>query len=174
MQKLNKPTPLQIIKVIVYIGFIFTLLTGALQMYMTIVEIKNKTVNAYNEYMSPLYWQPVHINVPRAKAEEELPMKEWVLKQFADNGINTEVADCVITRESQWNDQHKPSATNDYGLMQWNVQHIDSGLITMSCVYDYKCAVSKAIEKIKKDKGFSAWFGYRDANCGRFGKTFIN
>jgi len=111
------------------------------------------------------------INVPRAKAE--MPMKEWVLKQFADNGINTDVADCVIQRESQWNDQAISKTKTDYGLMQWHYQHIESGFIDFKCVYSYECAVKRAIEKIKKDKGFSAWFGYRDANCGRFGKTFI-
>ena len=108
-----------------------------------------------------------------AEAEPELSMEEWVLKQFKDNGLNPDVANCVITQESRWG-VNKIGKTYDFGIMQWHRQHIDSGYISLECTGNYKCAVNKAIEKIKKDNGWSAWYGYKDANCQRFGKTFIN
>ena len=115
------------------------------------------------------------VNFPERINPEEVKepsMRDWVLAEFEKNGLNILVADCVIQQESGWNDQKPPSKTNDYGLMQWNIQHIESGLLNMSCAYDYHCAVNKAIEKIKKDTDWGAWYGYRDANCQRFGKTF--
>jgi len=103
---------------------------------------------------------------------KELSMKEWVLNEFKINGLNTEVADCVIQNESGWQDQKVSPDGKDFGLMQWNIQHIRSGLITPKCIFDYKCAVKKAIAKIKKDKGWFAWMAYFDRDCKRFGKTF--
>jgi soluble lytic murein transglycosylase-like protein len=113
MQKLNKPTPKQIFKTLLYIGFTFTLFTGALQMYLTIVEIKNKTVNAYNEYMSPLYWQPVGVNVPRAKAEvKTLGSVEEKIVYYADiYGVEKETALRIAKCESGFN----PKAENENG-----------------------------------------------------------
>jgi hypothetical protein len=174
MQKLKTKTQ-QFTLIAIVSGLLLLGITNAI--WITLGAVGNASIKARELAVSYIggdvgdyVWA---INVPRVKAEEKLPMKEWVLKQFADNGINTEVADCVIQRESLWNPDIV-SKTYDFGLMAWNIQHVKSGYISLECTGNYKCAVSKAIEKIKKDKGFSAWFGYRDANCGRFGKTFIN
>ena len=119
--------------------------------------------------------------VVKQEKDKELSVKEYVKQEIEKAGLNWKVAECVISRESNFN----PNAigeTKDYGLMQYNIQHIKSGFISLECAGNVECSLKKAIEKVKKDgqwcgektgKGCT-WYGYRDANCKRFGNTFIN
>jgi hypothetical protein len=144
--------------------FLFIVITGSLTAY-GLWKVAQFVLNPVPTF------EIATVNAKEIK-DEKLPMKEWVMNEFLKNGLNTKVADCVINQESQWHDQSISPSREDFGLMQWHIQHVKSGFITPSCAFDYKCAVDRAIKKIKHDKGWSAWMGYADANCQRFGKSF--
>jgi len=118
-------------------------------------------------------WFPAYVvpsvNVPSKKP---LTMKEWVMNEVAKAGLNKEEVECLIEHEGGWGDNavgiNKGSA--DLGMFQWNSQHIKSGFISIKCAGDYKCATKKFIEKVKADKGFSAWYGHTNGNCKSLAK----
>ena len=148
------------------------------KLYFTVAVISLIAFGLAHWYLYCFHYFPVYamaeIMVPQKEEVKSISvkedMREWVLEAFKSAGLNPQIADCVIQRESGWQDQRLPSPTDDYGLMQWNIQHIKSGLLNMSCAYDFKCSVRKAINKVKHDGDWHSWYGYRDANCQRFGK----
>ena len=89
--------------------------------------------------------------------EPELPMKDWVLKQVAEAGLNPEEAEVIITCESRWNADAMGinyNRTADLGLWQINSIHKD---ISNADKLDYKKATGWAIQKRIKDGHWRAW-----------------
>ncbi len=89
---------------------------------------------------------------------EELPMKEWVLKQVADAGLDPAEAEVIITCESRWNPDAMGVNNNrsvDLGLWQINSIHKD---ISNADKLDYKKATEWAIDKRLKDGSWRAWY----------------
>ena len=107
------------------------------------------------------------VNVARAKEVEEMPIRLWALNYAYEQGLEVNKFDCVVNAESRWNENAyniNKNGTVDLGLMQWNSQHIKSGFISLECVSEPKCAVKRAVEKIKADKGYKAWYGVKNCN----------
>ena len=117
----------------------------------------------FADYLFPAYILP-EVNVPSKKP---LTMKEWVMNEVAKAGLNKDEVNWLIEHEGGWGDNavgiNKGSA--DLGMFQWNTQHIKSGLLSIKCAGDYRCATQKFIEKVKKDKGFGAWNGHANGDC---------
>lgn len=95
-------------------------------------------------------------------ARDTRTMREWVLDEVKAAGINPELIDCLIKNESGWDANAR--------YVNWhNKQGVDRGLVmindywhpdvTNECAYNYKCATKWMINKIKKDKNVSAWYG---------------
>lgn len=89
--------------------------------------------------------------------EMELTMKEWVLKQVTDAGLNPVEAETIITCESRWNPDAMGinyNRTADLGLWQINSIHKDISNVDK---LDYKKATAWAIQKRVKDGHWRAW-----------------
>lgn len=89
--------------------------------------------------------------------EQELPIKEWVLQQVAEAGLNPREAEIIIDCESRWNTDamgFNYNRTADLGLWQINSIHKD---ITNADKFDYKKATEWAIAKRLKDGHWGAW-----------------
>lgn len=89
--------------------------------------------------------------------EPELPMKDWVLKQVAEAGLNPVEAEIIINCESRWESDAigvNYNHTADLGLWQINSIHKD---ISNADKLDYKKATEWAIEKRLKDGHWKAW-----------------
>ena len=89
--------------------------------------------------------------------ETELPMKDWVLKQVAEAGLNPAEAEVIINCESRWESDAMGVNNNrsvDLGLWQINSIHKD---ISNADKLDYKMATSWAIQKRIKDGHWRAW-----------------
>ena len=103
----------------------------------------------------------VAVNIPNNKISQEAgepDIMAWVLNEWDKVGAKDRI-NAVITCESGWdvNRLHiNNNNTVDLGLYQWNSLHLSSGLITLKCAGDYKCATQKAIE-LYKDKKFQPW-----------------
>lgn len=89
--------------------------------------------------------------------EQELSMKDWVLRQVAEAGLNPREAEIIINCESRW----EPDAmginynhTADLGLWQINSIHKD---ISNADKLDYKKATIWAIDKRLEDGHWKAW-----------------
>ncbi len=104
-------------------------------------------------------FQVASVNV--ARADDEIPMKLWVLQRVWDAGLNPNEADCIITKESNWKED-AISKTNDFGLWQINIQHKNQ--IAVKEMFDYKKATSFAINKRLKDGNWCAWVAAK--KCG--------
>jgi len=121
---------------------------------------------------------PVDYELSTVNAKKEvvkdLPIGEWIMKTFKENGLNEYVAYCVLYGESRMNPDAiniNSNGTLDAGIAQINSIHKD---ILMKDKFDYKKSILWTINKVKRDGNWNAWYGYRDNNCGIFGKTFIN
>lgn len=89
--------------------------------------------------------------------EMELTMKEWVLKEVTNAGLDPKEAETIINCESRWD----PDAmginynhTADLGLWQINSIHKDISNVDK---LDYKKATDWAINKRLKDGHWGAW-----------------
>ena len=96
---------------------------------------------------------------PKAEAtiEPELPMKDWVLKQVIEAGLDPSEAEIIINCESKWNPDAMGinyNRTADLGLWQINSIHKD---ISNADKLDYKKATEWAIQKRLKDGHWRAW-----------------
>jgi len=127
------------------------------------------TVAINKAYAYLFQWEAPEINIYQPKIESELeiypkeePMKEWVLKTVYEAGLNPEEIDCLIENESGWNDYaynvNWHNGTTDMGL--WMINSIHKGTIDVRDRLDYKKATYWAIDKIKRDGNYNAWYGY--------------
>ena len=97
------------------------------------------------------------LNTEKVLPEPELPMKDWVLQQVAEAGLNPSEAEIIINCESRWNSDAmgiNNNRTADLGLWQINSIHKD---ISNAEKLDYKKATGWAIEKRLKDGHWRAW-----------------
>ena len=137
---------------------------GLIKAYYFAEEKAQELIPAYSSYA---------VSATRKAQADELPMKEWITQEFKQAGINTDVADCVLWGESNYNVNSVNTKSLDFGIAQWNIMHIKSGFISLECAGSYRCSIEKMIEKVKSDKGFSGWNAYKNNNCKRFGATFM-
>lgn len=129
------------------------ILIGAELIGLTILTvIVHAALNCNNPY--PI----AEVTVPRAKAETELSMRDYVLMEWGKVGQRKN-AEAIIDCESHFNNNTfniNSNKTIDLGLYQFNSVHIKSGLITLEEIGDYKKSTKKAIEMWQK-KGWSPW-----------------
>lgn len=99
-----------------------------------------------------------YINTPKHYSKNKEDVMKWVLDQWDVTGRRDEI-NAIITCESNWNVDTFHVNNNgsvDLGLYQWNTIHIKSGLISIECAGNYRCATKKAIELYKVNK-FRPW-----------------
>ena len=88
-------------------------------------------------------------------------MKEWVLLEAYKSGLDAQDFECLVRNESGWREMAyyvNNDKSVDRGLMMWNSKW--NSHISNECAFSYKCAVTEAIKKIKKDGGYGAWYGF--------------
>lgn len=93
---------------------------------------------------------------------EPTDMKEWVKWKTGQAGLKWEDIDCLISKESRWDDMAIYDNPNGAG--------VDRGLYMFSSVwhkeisnkdaFDYKKATEHFIRIVKKDKNYHQWWGY--------------
>ena len=98
-------------------------------------------------------------------------IKEEVLQMFEKEGLNSDIADCVCFAESNYN-QYAINKNNNgtYDLGLWQINDINK--VPREISFNYKKATEWTIAKVKRDKGWGAWYGFNAKDCGRFGNTF--
>jgi hypothetical protein len=99
------------------------------------------------------------VTVPKTKAEEELPIKDYVRQEVEKAGLKWEDVNNIITKESNWREDIciiEPNKTISCGLWMINTVHNKTGM-TNACKVDYKCATEWAINKRLKDGNYCAW-----------------
>ena len=92
------------------------------------------------------------------KAEIELPMKQWVLKEIENAGLDRWEADRIVDKESKWKPWNRyinKDGTIDRGL--WMINSYWHSEISDECAYDYKCATEAAIKIRLQDKNWHQW-----------------
>ena len=96
-----------------------------------------------------------------AEAKTEPSMKEWVLEEVKNAGIDPYEAYMIINCESRWNDQAINGSHNnggngtDLGLWQINTKYQPQ--VSPKEALDYKLATKYAIEIYKARGNRSAW-----------------
>lgn len=91
---------------------------------------------------------------------KEANIKKEVLEMFAKAGLNTELAECTVRNESGWREfayHVNKDSSLDRGIWMWNDRW--NPHISNECAFSWKCSTIAAIEKIKADKGYGAWYG---------------
>lgn len=93
-----------------------------------------------------------------AMAKEELPMKDWVLNEVKNAGLNEYEAYVIINCESRWNPDNTYN-NGDYGIDRglWQINSKYHPEVSNSCSYDYKCATKEALRIYKERGNWSAW-----------------
>lgn len=97
--------------------------------------------------------------------DKVLTMKEWVLLEAYKAGLGMQDFECLVRNESGWREMAyyvNNDKSVDRGLMMWNSKW--NSHISNECAFSYRCAVTEAIKKIKKDGGYGAWYAYK-AHC---------
>lgn len=92
--------------------------------------------------------------------EPKITLKEIVLGMVAKEGIDTSIADKIISCESNWKVEatHKnKNGSTDYGIWQLNTIH----KIPVREMLDPIAATYHAINLIKSDAGFRHWTCYK-------------
>jgi hypothetical protein len=151
----------------------FSVLFSASCLLLGVVYGVSKASLDLADYLFPEYVVP-GVSVVRAEEVSDMPLRLWAMNEAFDNSLNPDTFDCVIKNESGYN----PNAYNvnkggtvDFGLCEWNSQHIKSGFISLECASSPTCCVKRMIEKVKADKGYGAWYAYNDKCKGK--KVFI-
>ena len=93
------------------------------------------------------------------KVEKEIPMREWVMAQVKEAGIDEFQVWALINCESRWdpertNVNYKGQLGVDRGL--WQISDKFHPEVSNSCAYDYRCSTTAAI-KILKKRGYKEW-----------------
>ena len=94
--------------------------------------------------------------------EEPTDMKEWVKWKTGQAGLKWDDVNCLISRESHWDDMAIFDNPNGAG--------VDRGLFMFSSIwhkeisnkdsFDYKKSTEHFIRIVKKDKNYHQWWGY--------------
>ena len=95
------------------------------------------------------------------QAPEEMSMKEWIKWRVTSEGIDWDKFDCMVRHESNYNQyaiNKNTNGTYDIGYLQINELH----KLPREVAFDYKGATEWAINKIKHDGNYMAWYGYRN------------
>jgi hypothetical protein len=103
-----------------------------------------------------LLGKELDLKIQPAQAQEEISMRDWVLREVEEAGIDKYRAYEIINCESKWNDlalNKNKDGSFDIGLWQLNEKWQPS---PRACKLDYKCATAQAIKLIKK-QGFKPW-----------------
>lgn len=171
-KKKNKNTRLHIIYVLIIINLIIWTITCVRMnnFYQSYVDLLVNNAQAQERQVEKnVNNHSFSQKGNKKKSKEELSMREYVFQTVKEANINPMQVDCLISNESNWNTNAKNinlSNNNvDLGLYQWSTKYqIKPGYISMECIGNYKCETKKFIEKVKKDKNFSAWHAYTK-NC---------
>lgn len=94
--------------------------------------------------------------------EEPTDMKQWVKWKIEQNGLKWKDVECLVNKESRWDDMAIYDNPNGAG--------VDRGLFMFSSIwhkeisnkeaFDYKKATEYFIKIVKKDKNYHQWWGY--------------
>lgn len=120
----------------------------------SVVAVGLIKLGSFIDNLFPVY-QIAGVNV--ARADEEIPMKLYVLGEFNKAGLDIDKADKIIECESRWNINainFNKDKTFDAGLFQINSIHKN---ITLEDKINYKTATAWVIKKVKHDGGWQAW-----------------
>lgn len=101
--------------------------------------------------------------IPSVNAEPT--MREYVKAEIEKAGLNWELVDCIIHKESNWNNWAygiNTDGSTDFGLWQINSQH--KATASVECRWSYKCSTKWAIEKRLRDGSWLAWYGIAKCN----------
>lgn len=126
------------------IGIVITLIIYILIIYFMSTSINNKTEDLIKETNNIIV---IHTSNK---------VKDYVLNEFKQAGLDQYKAYDIIQCESRWDTQAlhvNSNGTVDLGLFQINQIHKD---ISNQDKLDYKKATAWAINKVKKE-GWSAW-----------------
>ena len=107
----------------------------------------------------------VDVAFTRAVRAEEPTMREWIRQEIETAGLDWKTAECIITKESNWNvwaTNWNTNGTIDYGT--WQINSVHKNTISVEDRYDYKKATKWAIEKRKRDENWCAWVASK--KCG--------
>lgn len=99
----------------------------------------------------------------RDSVASQAHMISWVLNEVEDAGLNSEEVDCLIEKESRWDqwalNDNSNGAGVDRGLFQFSsIWHKE---ISNEEAFDYKKATKHFIRIAKADGNFNQWHGYK-------------
>ena len=93
---------------------------------------------------------------PQAPVLEVLEPSRYIIQELDKNGIDSDFGLLVARCESSLNlkaTHINKNGSNDAGIWQINSIH----KLSDECRFDLKCSTDWVIEKVKRDKGWSAW-----------------
>jgi hypothetical protein len=111
---------------------------------------------------NPLNVEDVHAQVNVPNKTKEPTMKEWVLTQVEEAGLDRWEADRIVNGESGWNNwayNINSNGTTDLGL--WQINSIHKKTISVEDRFDYKESTKWAINKRLHDGNWCAWVAAR-------------
>ena len=124
-----------------------------------------KLIELVKNPLGDTVYASTEVNVKNPKRTEP-SMREWVLDQVEQAGLNPDEVDCLIQNESGWSNwKYNVNWNNqsvDLGLWQINSIHKDS--ISVEGRLDYKQATMWSINKRLNDGNWNAWYGWLN-NC---------
>ena len=124
-------------------------------------------INSWQEIISDLKKIPViPAQAQNIEKPVEMTMREWVLNEVKEAGLDLEEVDCLIKNESGWNNWaynvNWNGNTTDMGL--WQINSCHKGTISVEDRFDWKKSTKWAIQKRLQDGNWDAWYGYKN-NC---------